>query len=160
MKKRVMSLLVAIVAVVAAIINMYLLFFKSSSQTVGQVKTENSSEASVSSSSEGNTKNITTSAQSEKGYRDGVYTGAVIATNRGDYQVQLTVSNGKLTHITMLEWPQDNPQSKRISGNALPVYTAEALDKQSADVSLISGASEAYKGFTGSLQDALNQAKQ
>lgn len=159
MKKRVMSLLVAIVAVVAAIINIYLLFFKSSSQTVGQVKTENSSEASVS-SSERNTKNITTSAQSEKGYRDGVYTGAVIATNRGNYQVQLTVSNGKLTHITMLEWPQDNPQSKRISGNALPVYTAEALDKQSADVSLISGASEAYKGFTGSLQDALNQAKQ
>lgn len=159
MKKRVISLLVAIVAVVAAIINIYLLFFKSSSQTVGQVKTENSSEAPVS-SSERNTKNITTSAQSEKGYRDGVYTGAVIATNRGNYQVQLTVSNGKLTHITMLEWPQDNPQSKRISGNALPVYTAEALDKQSADVSLISGASEAYKGFTGSLQDALNQAKQ
>ncbi|HEM6265216.1 TPA: hypothetical protein U2C71_000395 [Streptococcus suis] len=45
-----------------------------------------------------------------------------------------------------------------LNDSALPTYTAEAISNQSAQVNQISGATEAYKGFTGSLQDAINQA--
>ena len=91
---------------------------------------------------------------------DGVYTGAVTTTDRGDYQVQLTVTDGQMADINVVLYPSDNQNSEMINSNALPIYTAEALANQSAEVNLVSGASEAYKGFTGSLQDALDQAQQ
>ncbi|HEL1586087.1 TPA: hypothetical protein TXJ16_000587 [Streptococcus suis] len=46
------------------------------------------------------------------------------STNRGDYQVQITVSGGVMTDITILEYPSDNPTSESINANAnaLPTY--------------------------------------
>lgn len=152
--KKIISIVVGLLALAAAGVNAYLLFFKSDKATEtaapapSQVASSSSSETATSSSEEA------TVGQ----YADGTYTGELVSTNRGDFQVQVTIEGGKMTDISMLEWPQDNPQSKEISGNALPIYTAEALENQSAEVSQISGASEAFKGFTGSLQDALNQA--
>lgn len=151
--KKIISIVVGLLALAAAGVNAYLLFFKS----------DKSAETTVTSSSTVASSNSETAASSSEEatvgqYADGTYTGELVSTNRGDFQVQVTIEGGKMTDISMLEWPQDNPQSKEISGNALPIYTAEALENQSAEVSQISGASEAFKGFTGSLQDALNQA--
>lgn len=91
--------------------------------------------------------------------KDGTYTGEVTSTDRGDYQVQMTVASGKITAIDILEYPNENGRSEQINSSALPTYTAEAIDSQSANVTQISGATEAYNGFTGSLQDAINQAQ-
>lgn len=91
--------------------------------------------------------------------KDGTYTGELISTNRGDVQVQMTVSSGKIASLDVIEYPQDNPNSQSINENALPIYTQAALEAQSASIDLVSGASETYKGFTGSLQDAINQAQ-
>lgn len=151
--KKIISIVVGLLALAAAGVNAYLLFFKS----------DKSAETTATSSSTVASSNSETAASSSEKvtvgqYADGTYTGELVSTNRGDFQVQVTIEDGKMTDISMLEWPQDNPQSKEISGNALPIYTAEALENQSAEVSQISGASEAFKGFTGSLQDALNQA--
>lgn len=71
----------------------------------------------------------------------------------------MTVSAGKMTAIDILEYPNENSRSEQINSSSLPTYTAKAIENQSANVNQISGATEAYRGFTGSLQDALNQAE-
>jgi uncharacterized protein with FMN-binding domain len=90
--------------------------------------------------------------------KDGTYTGTVISTQRGDFQVNATVSVGKLTAINVTEYPQD-PTSQSINAQAIPIYVKEALAAQSAQIQLVSGATETYHGFTGSLQNAINQAQ-
>lgn len=153
--EKIISLLVGIVAVVAAVFNAYLLFFKGEASQTATPATSSSASANTSSSET----TTATSSATTSSLKDGTYSGAVTSTNRGDYQVQITVASGKIDDITVLEYPNDNPESQSINDNALPTYTAEALSNQSAEVNQISGATEAYKGFTGSLQDALNQAQ-
>lgn len=162
--KKTLSIVVGALALVAAVINGYLLFFKSdkATETVAPASSApsqaiSSSEA-VASSSETATSSSEVVAEAGQ-YTDGTYTGVVTSTNRGDYQVQVTIAEGKMADIQVILFPDGNEMSQQINGTNLPIYTAEALEKQSAEVSQISGASEAFKGFTGSLQDALNQAK-
>lgn len=90
--------------------------------------------------------------------RDGTYTGTAVLTRRGRFQVNATISGGKITAINLLSSPQDRT-SESINQQAIPMYIKEALQAQSAQISLISGATETYSGFTGSLQNAINQAK-
>lgn len=161
MKKKLTAALIALLALAAAAYNGFLLFFQKDTATETTTSQLASSTSQVSSSSQatgtGESSSATASSQST-GLTDGTYTGAVTSTNRGDYQVQLTVSGGSISDITILQYPNDNPQSQEINDGALPTYVAEAISNQSAQVNQISGATEAYKGFTGSLQDALNQA--
>lgn len=102
---------------------------------------------------------VTETLQSGGNLVDGSYTGEIVTTDRGDYQVQISVEGGLLSAIDILLYPNDNPRSEEVNANALPTYTAEALDIQSSELTLISGATEAYKGFTGSLQSAIIQAQ-
>lgn len=90
---------------------------------------------------------------------DGTYTGAVISTAKGDVQVSMTVARGKITEVTAVKYPNDNPRSQSISGEAVATLSAEAIDAQGADIQMVSGATETSTGFIGSLQDALNQAQ-
>lgn len=155
--KKTISIVLGAVALVAAVVNGYLLLFKSDKPVeTTAASSSTASQAAASSTSQA------ASGSSEKAagqYADGTYTGAVTSTNRGDYQVQVTVAGGKMTDVQVVLFPNGDDMSKNINGTNLPLYTAEALEKQSAEVNQISGASEAFKGFTGSLQDALNQAK-
>ncbi|HFI0404829.1 TPA: FMN-binding protein [Streptococcus suis] len=161
MKKKLTAALIALLALAAAAYNGFLLFFQKDTATETTTSQLASSTSQVSSSSQatgtGESSSATAFSQST-GLTDGTYTGAVTSTNRGDYQVQLTVSGGSISDISILQYPNDNPQSQEINDGALPTYVAEAISNQSAQVNQISGATEAYKGFTGSLQDALNQA--
>ena len=91
-------------------------------------------------------------------YKDGTYTGAVRETSVGKFQVNVTVQGGKIANINVLLQP-DEEFSKSINKTALPKYVEEAIEAQSSDIALVSGASETFKGFKGSLQDALNKAK-
>lgn len=101
----------------------------------------------------------TSSARTSGTYKNGTYTGKATATQWGDVQVQAVIKNGKITTLTVLKFPDQNGHDKQINARALPTYKAEALTKQSAKIQLVSGASETYKGFTGSLQNALDQAE-
>lgn len=98
-------------------------------------------------------------ATSEGTFKDGTYTGAVVATGKGDVQVQVTVSGGKVTQVTAVKYPSDNPRSIGIAQQAIPQLSDEAVKAQSADIQMVSGATETSTGFIGSLQDALDQAK-
>ena len=91
-------------------------------------------------------------------YADGTYTGAVVSTAKGDVQVSVTVSDGRIAGIAALRYPDDNDRSVSISKSTIPQLISEAVDAQSADIQLVSGATETSTGFVGSLQDALNQA--
>ena len=91
-------------------------------------------------------------------YKDGTYTGAVRETSVGEFQVNVTVQGGKIANINVLLQP-DEEFSRSINKTALPKYVEEAIEAQGSDIALVSGASETFKGFKGSLQDALNKAK-
>ncbi|NQJ73108.1 FMN-binding protein [Streptococcus suis] len=160
MKKKLTAALIALLALAAAAYNSFLLFFQTDTATETTISSSSqvaSSSSQVSSSSQAAGTSEASTSQST-GLTDGTYTGAVTSTNRGDYQVQLTVAGGAISDISILQYPNDNPRSQEINDSALPTYTAEAISNQSAQVNQISGATEAYNGFTGSLQDAINQA--
>ena len=136
----------------------YYTFLKPSIQTTpSNQKTQNTNQ--VGNKEQKNTTNNTTSSTKEGvAYKDGTYTGAVTKTTKGDFQVSVVVQGGKIANVNVLLQP-DEEFSRSINKTALPKYVEEAIEAQSSDIALVSGASETFKGFKGSLQDALNKAK-
>ena len=136
----------------------YYTFVKPSIQiTPSNQKIQNTNQAENKESK--NTTNSTTSSTKEGvTYKDGTYTGVVTKTNKGDFQVSVVVQGGKISNINVLLQP-DEEFSQSINKTALPKYVEEAIEAQSSDIALVSGASETFEGFKGSLQDALNKAK-
>jgi len=90
--------------------------------------------------------------------RGGQFTGAVAETMYGPVQVQITISNGKVTDVAALQLPSDRPRSAEISQYAAPILRSEALQAQSAQVDAVSGATYTSQGYEQSLQSALDQA--
>jgi uncharacterized protein with FMN-binding domain len=88
----------------------------------------------------------------------GTYTGTAIQTRYGAVQVQVTISNGKITGVTTLQAPSGDPHSSSISAAATPVLASEALTAQSAKIDTLSGATFTSQGYLASLQSALDQA--
>lgn len=89
----------------------------------------------------------------------GTYSGDPIQVrNFGIMQVQVTVSDGKITDVTSLQVPDWDHKSQSINSYAVPQLVASALSSQSADVSYVSGATFTSQGFAESLQSALAKA--
>ena len=91
-------------------------------------------------------------------YRDGTYTGSVADAFYGNMQVQAVISGGRLTAVNILQYPNDNRTSRSINSQALPILQSEALQAQSANIDMVSGASASSPAFQQSLQSALSQA--
>ncbi|MFC6259672.1 FMN-binding protein [Levilactobacillus fujinensis] len=153
--KRLIQSCLALIITVAIIIDGYLLFFKNRNATAESTTQTSTSAASFSQKAS----SASQSSSARQKYQNGTYTGKATATQWGDVQVQTVIKNGKITSVKVLEYPNDNGHDKEINAQALPTYKAETLKKQSAKIQLVSGASETYKGFTGSLQNALDQAE-
>ena len=98
---------------------------------------------------------VTTTGQ----YKDGTYTGRVANAFYGNIQVEAIISDGKITKVTFLQYPNDRGQSVSINENAMPILSSEAITAQSAKVDGVSGASQTSVAFEQSLADALSQAK-
>lgn len=92
-------------------------------------------------------------------YKDGSYTGKSSDAFYGYVQVRATIAGGKLTDITILDYPQDRDNSVAINNSALPQLKQEAIQTQTAQVDGISGATDTSQAFVESLGDALAQAK-
>ena len=136
----------------------YYTFLKPSIQTTPiNQKTQNTNQEG-NKESKNTTNNSTSSTKEGVTYKDGTYTGAVTKTNVGNFQVSVAVQGGKIANVNVLLQP-DEEFSQSINKTALPKYIEEAIEAQSSDISLVSGASETFEGFKGSLQDALNKAK-
>jgi uncharacterized protein with FMN-binding domain len=100
-----------------------------------------------------------TSVSAASAYADGTYTGASEWTKWGNYQVQVTIQNGKIVSITETETPSDN-KSVSINGRAAPVLESEAIAAQSANINAVSGATYTSTTYKASLQSALDLAAQ
>lgn len=98
-------------------------------------------------------------APAKTGYKDGVYTGSVADAYYGLVQVQATIKNGLITNVAFLSYPNDRSTSVYINSQAMPMLTQEAIQAQSANVDIISGASATSGAFQQSLASALALAK-
>lgn len=92
-------------------------------------------------------------------YKDGTYTGLAADAFYGNIQVQATIANGKLTGVQFPQWPNDRSRSVRINQQALPWLVQEAIQAQSSQVDVISGATDSSTAFSESLKSALAEAK-
>jgi len=92
-------------------------------------------------------------------YKDGTYTGKSSDAFYGYVQVRATVSGGRLSDITILNYPQDRDNSIAINNDALPRLKQQAIQAQSSAVDGVSGATDTSQAFMESLGDALAQAK-
>lgn len=85
-------------------------------------------------------------------------TGSVASTQWGPVQVELTVSGGTITKVTVVQYPHGDPKDAQINDYALPILTRETVDSQNANIDMVSGATVTSTGYLQSLQSALDQA--
>jgi uncharacterized protein with FMN-binding domain len=102
--------------------------------------------------------NSPAASSSTSGYKDGTYTGPTVDVNYGLVQVQAKVQNGKITAVQFLQYPTDRRTSQQINAIAVPYLQQEAIQAQSANVDIVSGATLTSEGFQMSLQSALANA--
>jgi len=91
-------------------------------------------------------------------YKDGSYTGSVADAQWGVVQVKSVITNGKITDVQFLQFPNDRSRSIYINSIADPELTSEAIQAQSASVDIVTGATDSSEAFMQSLSDALSQA--
>jgi len=92
-------------------------------------------------------------------YRDGQYAGVSADAYYGNVQVKAIISGGRITDVQFLDHPQDQRTSQRINDYAMPILISEAIQVQSANVDIVSGATDTSGAFRQSLASALAQAK-
>jgi uncharacterized protein with FMN-binding domain len=95
---------------------------------------------------------------SSGGLKDGQYTGSEANAFYGFVKVKATISGGKLADVALLEYPNSRGHTIAVSQMALPMLRQEAIQAQSSQVDVVSGATDTSEAFKQSLSDALQQA--
>jgi uncharacterized protein with FMN-binding domain len=85
-------------------------------------------------------------------------TGTAADTRYGPVQVQLTIANGTVTAVKVIEYPNSDGKDQQINARALPILIQETLKAQSAKIDMVSGATYTSNGYETSLQNALDKA--
>ena len=119
------------------------------------VPAESTTEPTVESTTTG--ESAVAEAPSPSAYGDGVWAGTAEYTEWGDVQVEVTITAGQIADIAVLQVPSDR-KSSEINARAVPVLTAQAIEAQSADLDIVSGATYSSRTYADSLQAALDQA--
>jgi uncharacterized protein with FMN-binding domain len=84
-------------------------------------------------------------------------TGAAVQSRYGTTQVQVTITNGRVTAVAAVQLPSGG-RSGMISQYVEPILSSEALTAQSANIDIVSGATYTSEAYAQSLQSALDQA--
>jgi uncharacterized protein with FMN-binding domain len=92
-------------------------------------------------------------------YKDGSYTGSIADAQWGVVQVKAVIKNGKITDVQFLQYPNDRNRSIYINSYADPQLSSEAIQAQSANVDIVTGATDSSEAFIQSLSDALSRAQ-
>ena len=92
-------------------------------------------------------------------FENGDYTGTIEDVYYGNVQIKAVISNNQLSDVVFLQYPKEKDNSVKISQRAMPILRSEAIKSQSADVDIVSGATETSSGFRKSLGNALAQAQ-
>jgi uncharacterized protein with FMN-binding domain len=85
-------------------------------------------------------------------------TGDAADTRYGPVQVKITVTNGKVTAVDAVEYPENDPKDQQINAYAVPILNQEAVAAGSAQIDSVSGATYTTNGYVTSLQSALDKA--
>ncbi len=92
-------------------------------------------------------------------YKDGSYTGNAADAFYGYIQVKITVSNGNISDVAFLQYPNDRGYSIQVNSYAMPILKQQAIAAQSAQVDGVSGATDSSQAFVQSLSSAIAQAQ-
>jgi uncharacterized protein with FMN-binding domain len=118
-----------------------------------------SSESSSESSSSGAPSTSTSQSSSESASAGPVTVdGAAEMTRYGAVQVQVVISDGKITDVVAVQYPQQNGRDQEINSQAIPLLRDQVLSAQSAQVDGVSGATFTSEGYLASVQSALDAA--
>ena len=98
------------------------------------------------------------SNRSIKKLQDGTFTGQLVDAYYGNVQVEATIKSGQISEVRFLDYPSDRTTSERINSQAIPLLIQEAIQSQSYQVDIVSGATQTSKAFIESLKSALAQA--
>ena len=99
------------------------------------------------------------STTSSAKYKDGTFTGTSEDTPYGIVQIAAVISGGNITDINFLQMPSDMGHSQEVTAYAEPLLKQQALQKQSARIDFVSGATSTSYGYQLSLQSALDKAQ-
>jgi uncharacterized protein with FMN-binding domain len=91
-------------------------------------------------------------------YKDGDFTGSSQETPFGTVQVEAIINAGKITDVKFLQMPFDQGHSREVTAFSEPILKQVAIERQSAKIDFVSGATDTSIGFERSLQAALDQA--
>jgi uncharacterized protein with FMN-binding domain len=116
------------------------------------------SNSSGSNNSGSNSSGSNSSGSNGSGSATKTVTGSVAQTQWGPVQVQLSVSNGSITKVTVLQYPNGNSRDVELANYSLPTLIRETIQSQSAQIDMVSGATYTSTGYIQSLQSALDQA--
>jgi uncharacterized protein with FMN-binding domain len=101
----------------------------------------------------------TSAGNAQGAYKNGTFTGPAVNVYYGLVQIQVVIQSGKIADVQFLQYPNDRRTSQQINSQVMPWLQQEAIQAQSANVDLISGATLTSEGFANSLQAALQTAK-
>ncbi|HZC07246.1 MAG TPA: FMN-binding protein [Ktedonobacterales bacterium] len=152
------------VVVAALIIGVFVLYSLMHARTISSFAstsptTDNSTGSNTTSTSSNSSNSSNSSSASSGTYKNGSYTGSVADAQWGYIQVKAVISGGKITDVQFLQYPNERSRSVEINSYADPQLTQEAIQAQSAQVDIVSGATDSSMAFMQSLGDALAQAQ-
>lgn len=101
---------------------------------------------------------VASSSTTSKSTISGTFTGNAASTIYGPVQVQIAISNGKITNVTAPIYPVSNPRDQSINAQAIPWLEQQTIAAQSANIQGVGGASYTSEGFYQSLVSALSKA--
>ena len=87
----------------------------------------------------------------------GTFDGDPVVTRFGVVQVRITVADGRIASVEALQAAEPGPPRLLINERAVPILNAEAVEAQSAQVDLVSGATVTSQGYIQSLQSAIDR---
>jgi len=86
-----------------------------------------------------------------------VVTGPTAVFKWGNLQLQASFSKKNvLCNVTVLNYPNEDDKSLDINQSALPVYNKEAIEAGSAQIAVVSGATDSWRAYTAGLQAILD----
>ena len=84
--------------------------------------------------------------------------GAAEMTRYGLVQVRVVITDGSITEVKALQYPQTDRKDVQINSSAIPRLRTQVLTAQSAKIDGVSGATFTSDGYVTSLQSALDAA--
>lgn len=114
---------------------------------------------SINQSTSGDNSTPQPSSRTQTIYKNGEYIGDITDAFYGNIQVKVIIRQGQVSDVQFLDYPSDRTTSIRINHQAMPYLKSEAISAQSANVDIVTGATQSSEAFIKSLQSALDRAK-